>query len=389
MSKLAFKIYNSTAEIPAQWNALATNDLFLKTTFLGALECSCPKNITPYYVGVFKGEILVGIAVMQRVQMYLDDAFRNTQDRSITRQVKQLVSNVVKGNALVVGNLMHTGQHGLFFLEDEVSYSAFLEVLDTAIITIKKHIKVKFKKKIRIICFKDYFEFDAIHKNEAFFTKQKLYSVQVQPNMLFELKPEWQVFDDYKATLKKKYRQRCNAARNKAKTIEKRELDLEAIKLNEGKLFELYKNVSDNARVNSFVLNERHFGCLKEDLQDNLKIFGYFLDGELIGFYTLILNNKTLETYFLGYNKALQQKHKVYLNMLYDMLQFGIEHNFKTIVYARTAMEIKSSIGAKPNSMQIYMKHTNLIGNTALKRFVKYFSPKIDWVERNPFKELS
>lgn len=387
MAKTELKIYNKITEVPSEWDALPNGDLFLKTRFLKALENSCPKNITPYYVGVFKETKLVGIVVIQRVQMYLDDAFRNVKDRFITRKVKQIVSKIVRGNALVVGNLMHTGQHGLFFLKEELSYASFLNSIDGAIITIKKEIKKKHNKKIRIIAFKDYFEDDAIHDNQEFFKKESLYKVQVQPNMVLQIKEEWQTLEDYKKAFKKKYRQRFNAARNKSKTIEKRELDLKTIRLNESKIYALYKNVSDNARVNSFVLNEKHFSHLKEYLEDDLKLFGYFLDNELIGFYTLILNNNMLETYFLGYNKSLQQKHKIYLNMLFDMAKFGIENKFKTIVYARTAMEIKSSIGAKPKAMHIYMKHTNnFIANTILKFIVKYLNPTTKWTERHPFK---
>ena len=51
----------------------------------------------------------------------------------------------------------------------------------------------------------------------------------------------------------------------------------------------------------------------------------------------------------------------MYLNMLFDMAFYGIENQFKKVVFARTAMEIKSSIGAKPYKMNIYLKHTNNI----------------------------
>ena len=94
-----------------------------------------------------------------------------------------------------------------------------------------------------------------------------------------------------------------------------------------------------------------------------------------------------METYFLGYNKALQHEYQMYLNMLFNMASFGIENGFKSIVYARTAMEIKSSIGAKPQTMHIYLNHTNnFIANTVLKWIVKYMNPMRKWEERHPFK---
>ncbi|WP_452221624.1 GNAT family N-acetyltransferase [Lacinutrix salivirga] len=382
-----YTIYTSVKTLPNSWDALPHNDLFLTTKFLEALECSCPQNITPFYVGIFKAETLIGIAILQRVEMYLDDIFRNTKDNYLTRITKQLVSKIVRGNALVIGNLMHTGQHGLYFKSEAINYETYLNILGDAIEAIRLKIKKENNKKIRIIAFKDYFENDAIHNNTAFFKQQNLYKVQVQPNMVFNIPEHWKTLEDYKAEFTKKYRQRFNSARNKAKSIIKKELDLATIKQNQTTLFELYKNVSDNARVNSFILNEAHFSHIKEELQDHFKVFGYFLNEELIGFYTLILNNDKLETYFLGYNPLLQNEYKIYLNMLYDMAQFGIENGFKTIVYARTAMEIKSSIGAKPKMMHIYMKHTNsFIANTVLKFIVKYLNPTTNWVERHPFK---
>ena len=105
-----------------------------------------------------------------------------------------------------------------------------------------------------------------------------------------------------------------------------------------------------------------------------------------MGFYTLILNNDALETYFLGYDEEHQYPNQLYLNMLYDMLKFGIENKFSSVVYARTAMEIKSSIGAEAKPMLVYLKHTNSFLNAILKQIFKLMNPSHDWEERHPFK---
>lgn len=96
----------------------------------------------------------------------------------------------------------------------------------------------------------------------------------------------------------------------------------------------------------------------------------------MIGFFTLILNNKTLETYFLGYGAAHQYRRQLYLNMLYEMIAFGISKNFKTIVYARTAIEIKRSVGAEPKPMSKYIKHINPTINARLKPIFKLMNPE-------------
>ncbi|MEJ6791748.1 MAG: GNAT family N-acetyltransferase [Lacinutrix sp.] len=381
-----YKIHSNVSDLPKSWDTLPNNDLFLKTPFLKALELSSPKNITPNYIAVFNNKELVGIAIIQRVEMYLEDVFRNTNDKYLIKKSKQLISKIVTGNILIIGNLMHTGQHGLYFNSQSISYKEYLNQVSSAISAITDKLKKNLNKKVRLIAFKDYFEEDKIHDNQDFFKTKSLYKVQVQTNMVFTIPETWRVLEDYTSAFTKKYRDRFKSARKKGKQLIKRELSLKDLEDLELEIYQLYKNVSDNARVNSFILNETHFITLKKELNENFKIFGYFINQELVGFYTLIVNNKTLETYFLGYNQDYQYKHQTYLNMLFDMAQYGIENNFKNIVYARTAMEIKSSVGAKPRTMHIYMKHTNFIANSILKLIVKFLNPVTKWVERHPFK---
>ncbi|WP_298893649.1 GNAT family N-acetyltransferase [uncultured Psychroserpens sp.] len=382
-----FKLYNSVADLPESWDELLVNDIFLKTPFLKALEASSPTNISSYFLAVFSSEKLVGIAIIQRVEMYLDDVFRKTSNQFFKRCGKILISKIVKGNALIVGNLMHTGQHGLYFNSDALSQDEFLNTISEGIKVLTKTIREKFNKKIRIIGYKDYFEDDPIHHSSSFFQSEKLYKAQVQPNMIFNVRDDWKIPEDYISSFNKKYRRRYKTARKKSAAITRKELNLDKVKQSSDRLYELYECVSDNAGVNSFKLHKDHFYNLKLQLNDNFKLFGYFLEDRLVGFYTLVLNHKKLETYFLGYDQALQHQHQMYLNMLFDMASFGINHEYNEVIFARTAMEIKSSVGAKPHNMHIYLKHTNnVIANTVLKLVVKYANPIREWDERHPFK---
>lgn len=380
------KIYASVKELPLSWNKLAVQDVLLQTTFLQALENAYPENISVYYIGVFNNQELVGIAVVQRVEMYLKSIFRNNTTW-VKKQTTALISKITKGNILVLGNLMHTGQHGFHFNKNKLTYNTFLELVYKGIEIISAKIKSDFGKTIRIITFKDYFLNDAIHNETSFFKSKKLYQVQVQPNMVFDLKQNWTTAEDYKLDLAKKYRNRFKSALKKKVGITKTVLSLEDIKQHENDIFKLYKSVSDNAGVNSFVLPQHHFYQLKKALKDQFILTAYFIDNELVGFFTLIENMTILETYFLGYNSKLNHKHQIYLNMLYDMTDYGISNPFKSIVFARTAMEIKSSIGAKPNPMVLYVKHTkHILANAVLKTILKYLNPLKSWNERHPFK---
>jgi len=359
--------------------------VFLQSHYLQALEEASPENIQLFYIGIFKDDVLVGVAIIQRVQLYLKDMFRDTEVSCIKTFFKDVVSKILKGNILVVGNLTHTGQHGIFFNKETVSQLQFFEIIISALKEIKDSIKRNQKKKIRAVMCKDYFKDDPIHDVKNIFDSTKLHQVSVQPNMILSIKPEWLKFEDYIASLNKKYRDRYKRARKKLNAIKTAELSLEDIKTHTPELHKFYKNVSNNAKFNTFLLPENHFYSLKLQLQENFKVYGYYLNDELVGFYTLILNNDALETYFLGYDKAHQYPNQLYLNMLYDMLKFGIENKFSSVVYARTAMEIKSSVGAEAKPMLVYLKHTNGFLNAILKQIFKLMNPSQDWVKRHPF----
>lgn len=365
---------------------MVAHDIFLQLKYLQALENASPKNIQLFYVGVFFNKALVGVAVIQRVQLYLKDMFREHTVSCLKDFFQNLVSKILKGNILVVGNLTHTGQHGLFFKKEILTQRDFLNIIIEAVDSIKTDIKLKQNKKIRAVMLKDFFIDDTINLEHAFFEMHKLQRVTVQPNMILPIRTVWSKKEDYSGSLNKKYRDRYKRAKKKFNGIVRRELDLVTILSSSKKLHALYLNVSNNAKFNTFILPENHFYSLKLQLQNSFKVFGYYLEDELIGFYTLILNGKHLETYFLGYNAEYQYTNQLYLNMLYDMIEFAIENSFSEVVFARTAMEIKSSVGADSRAMVVYMKHTNGIINAILKQVFNLMNPSQDWEERHPFQ---
>jgi hypothetical protein len=148
----------------------------------------------------------------------------------------------------------------------------------------------------------------------------------------------------------------------------------------------LYCHVAKNAPFNTFFLAKNHFRVFKEILKDKFLFYGYFDGGKLIGFNTLVKNGDVMDTYFLGYDESVQREKMLYLNMLYDMISYSINKGYKEIIFARTALEIKSSVGAKPQEMFGFMKHSNSLIDKNIARIFGYLEPKIVWQERNPFR---
>ena len=133
-------------------------------------------------------------------------------------------------------------------------------------------------------------------------------------------------------------------------------------------------------------LHADYFSNLKYELEDNFRFFGYFKNGQLVGFYTTIKNGNDLEAHFLGYDLTENAEHQLYLNMLFDIIKTGISEKSKQIIFARTAHEIKSSVGAVAEEMSLFLKHENCLFNWILPYALPLLSPREIWTPRQPFK---
>nr|WP_315196062.1 GNAT family N-acetyltransferase [uncultured Flavobacterium sp.] len=380
---ISYQIYETNAQLPENWNELGCQNIFLSKEYFEILSKSAPSNMTCHYIGLFKEQKLVGIAISQFLDLNNLESF-GERDRCMKATARKFILKSFASHVLLIGNNMLTGQNSFVF-SDSISKAEGIKTLKKA----SNELKHKFKsigKKVHITTFKDYTEQD-IEKFEIDSNLFKnTYKYSIQPNMVFKIPFEWKAEQDYINSLLKKYRDQYKRARKKAEDIEKRKLHLEDIIAHEETIYNLYHHVAQNAPFNTFFLTKNHFKVFKEVLKDNFLLYGYFLNGKLIGFNTLIKNGDTIDTYFLGYDETIQREKMLYLNMLYDMVAYSINKGFKEIIFARTALEIKSSVGAKPMEMFGFAKHSSPVADLVFEKAFNSLEPKVVWQERNPFK---
>jgi hypothetical protein len=72
--------------------------------------------------------------------------------------------------------------------------------------------------------------------------------------------------------------------------------------------------------------------------------------------------------------------------MLYDLVRAGIDANCQHLVLARTALEIKSSVGAVAHDLHCYLRHHNAVANHFTEPLLDYLNPVEKWEPRHPFK---
>jgi len=375
---LTFKLYTSSLQLPEGWDTIAAKNIFLSAGYLGILEKAAPQNMQCHFIGLFNKETLCGIALAQYINLRRINTF--VEEKSFN--LKDYIFKKFSSHIIVIGNNTLTGQNA-YLLNDLISETEALRLFREALQALKKH----YRKQciyINLLAIKDFNEAEMPDFNAAGYSSY--YKFCTQPNMIFDIRENWHSIDDYLADLTTKYRTQYNRARKKAEGVEKRKLSFADIKLQQERIHQLYMTVAQNASFNTFHLPKNHFEVFKEQLKDNFLLYGYFIEDKLVGFSTVIKNGCDVDTYFLGYDDSVQKEKMLYLTMLYDMVGYAIKKQFSHVIFARSAMEIKSSVGARSEEVYGMIKHTNPLLNFFMSRLFPYFDPKVAWKARSPFK---
>lgn len=305
----------------------------------------------------------------------------------VKRGLKQLVAYRIQLRTLVSGNLLTSGIPTYFFVINTPELE--LQYLDQCICTIISD-AIAQKEDIPMIILKD------IKSNHTDYVKStskgvapQFYPFTIQPVMMMDILDRWYNFDDYVDSLSSKYRVRTRRALKLKKKIRKEELDMSQMVKYKDRMATLFRDVVDNAKFNMVDINIEYFFALKKSMPKEFRIYGYFIGDEIVGFYTTIMDGSQLVAHFLGYDVGLNKAYKLYSNMLYDILRDGILAKAKSIDYARTATEIKSSIGAYSVDYPCFIRHRKNFTNQFIPKLVDYFNPTEEWTPRNPFKTQS
>ncbi|MCW5924817.1 MAG: GNAT family N-acetyltransferase [Saprospiraceae bacterium] len=390
-TRLRYSFFRSIEAAGRDWDAAApTHDLFLQRKYLSVLEANPPMGMRFGYLVFYRADEPVGVAICQVKYFKGDDNIADlsaqTKDpcffNGLAKWFKRWVAGKAAADILICGNMLLTGEHGYYFDEQKIAPKTAIELLEKGLDDVVD-IMGREGTRMPVILVKDISS--ARLEQRRALIKKGFVEFDIQPNMVLHL--NFPDFDGYLAAMSTKYRTRAKRAFKKRDGVEKRELTLLEIQRELPHIYTLYKEVAKNAGFNMVDLNEQYLLALKRELPDHFRMFAYYEAGRIVAFYTTIQNGDELEAHFLGYDKALNHERQLYLNCLYDMVQFGLDCQCRDIVFARTALEIKSSIGATPHQLWCYLRHQNPLTNRFTGTILEYLKPVEEWVPRHPFKQ--
>lgn len=374
--------FSSVDEISLEiWETLqCENNIYFQRDFLKSIEKNHPKIKFSYIILVDKNEIPIAFSSIQIVDFFINSIQKELNFLKDLGRKLRILKDSKPLKLLISGNTFVSGEHGVF-IKDNQDKKQVIKELAKAILHF-----VNSNKKLKIDAFliKDFI-------NESLFITDELkdynyHPFSVEPNMLLQINENWMVFDDYLAAMKTKFRVKAKKAFKQSKAIRIEEVTADNINNQLPKMTALYKKVAANAAFNLGEFNLETYKGFKEKIGENYILKTYWLENKIVGFISGVINKNSLDAHFVGIDYQLNREHAIYQRMLYDYIEIAINKKIKTINFGRTASEIKSSVGAIPQDLTMYLRHKKSIKNRILKLFLQRIQPT-PFQQKFPFKK--
>ncbi len=394
-NEVTFEIFDSVNEFSsAEWNEISKENYLLHCNYLNALEKSSAAGITFRYVFIYEKKVVVAICYFQIADLSSKEigSLVNLENSgfifsSIGNKINNLLFSGNKyssNNLLVCGSLFISGENGI-----ACSAKKYFELVFHLLPEITEKISVQIKEKGgRVICYsvKDFYDESDIYVGKLI--KQKFHRMVIDPNMVFTVRKDWKKFDDYLDAMTAKYRLRTNNVMKKLENIDIKYMELREIENEKNSIENLYMQVQKKAPVRIVRVNINYFLSLKKYLKDEFVIRAFYLKNKMIAFTSGFKKGPHYEAHYIGIDYHYNKSYSLYQNILYDFIQEAIKSKCEHLYFGRTAMEIKSTVGAVALPLYSYIKFSNSILNRLVKPFIP--SEKNEsWTPRNPFKEIS
>ncbi|WP_252191117.1 GNAT family N-acetyltransferase [Polaribacter sp. Q13] len=379
------QFFSSIDEIPSQiWEKLGcTINIYFHPDFLKSIEKNHPEITFSYIVLVDNKNSPTAFASLKMIDFELNSIKNDFEFLKDIGRKLHVFPDKKPLKLLICGNTFVSGEHGVFIKENEDKKAIIKELAES--INHFVNSDKKLKKQIDAFLVKDF------AKESLFITDvlkdYKYHPFSVEPNMKLQLHDNWQNFDDYLAAMKTKFRVKAKKAFKQSAAIKIKEITLEDIEEMLPKMTALYEKVALNAGFNLGIFNLETYRDLKEKFGDNYILKSYCLDDKIVGFISGIINKESLDAHFVGIDYQLNREYAIYQRMLYDYIEIAIDKKLKTINFGRTASEIKSSVGAVPQDLTMYLRHKKTIKNKILKLFLQRVQPT-PFQQKFPFKNL-
>lgn len=373
---LKFSVVDHIQKLPAEWKTFANLPTSLSAANIGVQDFAKIENLKSYYLLISENEEIQFIAYFQL--LFVKPKHFNLGEKKTQQFWLDIALKIVKPTLLVAGNLFRHDVDFFQFANAITTNEKKSELYQAAVNFMITHTNAS-----------GIFLKDVPQPIAAYVLKDGSYhAMEDDVSMEISIPPHWHTLHDYDNDLKHKYLQRSKKMRKSFDGVKVRELSKEELTRYTKEIFGLYEQVTQRQIVSMGVLNENFFIQLKEALQENYRVCGFFLEDKLIAFSSAILHDNIYDMNYIGIDYAYNQSHHLYFNILFHCLESAIATKSSKLILGRTALEAKAIMGCTPDYRFSFYKLRNAIVNWFFQRVSKYFSEARGdkWKERHPFK---
>lgn len=377
----------------ARWDAVAKHgSIFLRRDVLRVIEQHGPDNIQPRYAVIFRDATPVAVLAVQIVtvtgdRLRRDPAVAPAEKRSLLRRVLAPATRTARAKLserlLVAGNLLSWGFHGIAFAPGEETAQLWPAVAE-ALYRIRR--AERLTGQTDFVMVKD---LTAAQTGAEVLKRHSYRPLATEPNMVLTLDPAWRSYDDYLAALDAKYRRKV---KDQVKKLTAGGCTVETLadfaSVSE-RLHELYLAVQGNAPVRLVTLRPGYFAELARAAGTDFRCTVVRRGERIIGFVTTLRDGDTAIGYYIGFERAAAEEGlPIYLRLLHATIADAIAWKCTRLSLGRTALEPKAGLGAKPEAMNVWLRHRVSALNWML-RGVLGAIPHAEAPERSPFKAVT
>lgn len=183
------------------------------------------------------------------------------------------------------------------------------------------------------------------------------------------LEVTWQTLEEYLHSLRSPYRYRLNKALKKWADVQ---VELIFPTNFQPEMYSQYEAVFHNSQAKLEKQNANFF----KGIPLPSKIIKASYQGKLLGFVQLVENGEELIFLFTGFDYQLNRTYDIYLNLLLEIIRYGVLNNYKVIDFGQTTEATKMKLGCKMERKNMYLSHSNPIINFAAAKLVGLLSYK-------------
>lgn len=210
--------------------------------------------------------------------------------------------------------------------------------------------------------------------------------LEFDPVMRLPLDPGWTGLDDYLGALRTKSRTKVKRILTCSESCSLTEWNLAEVEEHAQALYELYAQVYEEASFRLGYLVPGDLVAAKRQWGDDFKVQVIHHGDRLVAFQCGYVTRTTVEAFFVGFHRGLNRDLSLYQRMLVEFIRWGIEAGAKEVVMGRTALDIKSSVGALPEHWYCSVHFKNPLLQRGARLAAKQYWPRYERLKR-PWKQ--